>query len=142
MLDFSSISITFLIHATEKEEDLLRNVKEEFGINDEDISMDKIEGYFGNLILSVKVHIIGPRTKTMANRIFSHLSKNSRETLLSELDKSMDEHDSFYIRIDRQTLGTGEIFLSDEEPIRVKLKPKRRIGGKESMKKEYAVLIK
>lgn len=131
-----------MIHATEAEEDLLRKVKEKFGINDEDISLDKIQGYFGNLILSVKIHVIGPGTKQVANRIFSCLSKNSRETLLSELDKSMDEHDSLYVRIDRQNLGTEEIFLSDEEPIRVKLKPKRRTGGRESMKKEYVELLK
>jgi RNA binding exosome subunit len=141
-LDFSSISIAFLIHATEDAEELLRSVKEEFSLNNDDISLEKIEGYFGNEILSIKVHVIGPRSKSVADRIFSRLSKNSRQTLLSELDKSMDEHDSLYIRIDRQTLGSGELFLSDEEPIRVKVKPKRRVGGHQSMREQYRELIK
>jgi RNA binding exosome subunit len=141
-LDFSSITVTFLIHATEDAEALMRNIREELAIKEDEISFDKIQGYFGNEIVSVKAHVIGPGTKSVANALFSQLSKSAREVLLSELEKSMDEHDALYIRIDRQTLRKGEIYLSDEEPIRVKLKPKRRSGGHEFMKQEYKELIK
>jgi len=141
-MDFSSISIAFLIHATEAADELLKKVTEVFAIADEEISVEKMEGYYGNDILSVKIHLIGPRTSLVSNRIFSRLSKNSREVLRAELDRSMDEHDSLYIRVDRQTLGSGDIFLSDEEPIHMKLKPKWRTGGHEFMKRQYAELIK
>jgi RNA binding exosome subunit len=141
-LDFSSITVTFLIHATEDAEALMGNIRQELVIKEDEVSFDKIQGYFGNEILSVKAHVIGTRTRSVANALFSKLSKGAREVLFSELEKSTDEHDALYIRIDRQTLGKGEIYLSDEEPIRVKLKPKKRSGGREFMKLQYQELLK
>src|ERR1700730_11563683 len=116
-LDFSSISVSFLIHSTEDADRLMRGIREGLAIKEEEISIDKIQGYFGNEIISVKAHVTGPRTRNVANQIFSKLSKSAREMLITELEKSMDEHDALYVRIDRQMLGTGEIYFSDEEPI-------------------------
>jgi RNA binding exosome subunit len=141
-LEFSSVTFAFLVHATEDHERLMKLVKETLGIDGSEITTEKIQGYFGNDILSVKAHVIGPRAQLIIHGILSSLSKSSRSILISELDKSIDEHDSLYLRIDRQMLETGEIFLSDEEPIRVKIKPKKRFGGHQFMKQEYEELIK
>ncbi len=53
----------------------------------------------------------------------------------------MDEHDALYLRIDRQSIDR-ELVISDEEPIRVKLKPKFRVGGRASMKEGYGEMIR
>jgi RNA binding exosome subunit len=141
-LDFSSVSVSLLVHATEDYDELMKMVKGSLGLEEEEVSAEKIKGYFGNEIVSVKVHVIGLRAKAVGGQIFSRLSKNARSLLLSELEKSMDEHDSLYFRVDRQTLGSGQIELSDEEPIRVKIKPRSRYGGREFMKKQFTELIK
>jgi len=141
-LEFSSISVAFLAHSTEDHERLMKLVMDKLGILENEVTSEKIEGYFGNEILSVKAHVIGPRAQIVTTAILSRLSRNSRLLLMSELEKSIDEHDSLYLRIDRQMLETDEIYLSDEEPIRVKVKPKNRFGGHAFMKRQYEELIK
>ena len=103
---------------------------------------EKILGYFGNEIVSVRAHIVGRKTHAVSDLIFRSLSKNARSLLLSEIEKSLDEHDSLYLRLDRQSLNDPQISLSDDEPIRVKLKPKSRFGGRSSMKEQYEELIR
>ncbi|MDA4111714.1 MAG: hypothetical protein OK439_04195 [Thaumarchaeota archaeon] len=140
-MEFSSVTVAFLVHSTEDYEKLMKLVIEKLGIHEDEFMTEKMHGYFGNQIESVKGHVIGQRAQIVASTIFSHLSKNSRIQLLSELEKSIDEHDSLYLRVDRQLLEDNEIFLSEEEPIRVKIKPKKRFGGHAFMKREYEDLI-
>ncbi len=142
LLEFSSVTVSFFVHSTEDEPRLLETVQARLGIQEEEMKKEKILGYFGNEIVSVRAHIIGQRTQTISDLIFSSLSKTARTLLLSEIDKSLDEHDSLYLRLDRQSLSDPEISLSDDEPIRVKLKPKSRFGGRSSMKEEYEELIR
>ena len=141
-MEFSSVTVSFFVHSTEDEPRLLKSVQERLGIQEEEISKEKMEGFFGNEIISFRAHIIGKRAQPVSNLIFNSLSKPARSLLLSEIDKSLDEHDSLYLRLDRQSLGDPEISLSDEEPIRVKLKPKSRFGGRLSMKEQYVELIR
>lgn len=135
------MTISLFVHATEDKDLLIRLLGENLGVQEEEIAIGKMQGYFGNEILSAKAHLIGGRATAVGNQIFSLLSKTARGLLLLELDKSMDEHDSIYLHVDRQTLQTGKIELSDEEPIRIKLKPRARSGGREFMKKQYMDLI-
>ena len=105
------------------------------------MTKEKILGYYGNEMLSVKAHIIGGRAQEVAHLLLNSLSKNAKSLLISEIEKSMDEHDSLYLRLDRQSLNDQNISFADEEPIRIKLKPKGRFGGRASMKQEYVDLI-
>jgi len=141
LLEFSSVTVTFFVHSTEDEARLLEAVLVRLDIQEEEMSKEKILGYFGNEIVSVKAHVLGQRAQAVSDSIFRSLSKTARSLLLSEMERSLDEHDSLYLRLDRQSLSDPEISLSDEEPIRVKLKPKSRFGGRSSMKKQYEELI-
>ena len=98
-------------------------------------------GITGIQLFLLEAHIIGKRRPGVATLILRDLSKGAKKQVLSELDKSMDEHDSLYLRIDRQSI-VRELTLSDEEPVRVKLKPKFRVGGRVSMKASYEEMIR
>jgi len=135
------VTVTFFIHATEDQERLLSKIKIALDIPEEQLVIENIQGHFGNVITSVKGHFIGEDARKLSLKIFENLAADSRNTLISELEKSMDEHDSLYLRIDRQSLDQG-LSLSDEEPIRIKLKPRIRAGGREAMIKQYAELIR
>ena len=140
-LDFSSVTVSFFVHSTEDEDRLMELVKNRLGIDETEITEEKITGYFGNEMTSVRAHIIGKRAQVVASQIFELLSKPARVTILSEIEKSLDEHDSLYLRLDRQSLKDDFLSVSDEEPIRIKLKPKNRFGGRVSMMQEYKELI-
>jgi RNA binding exosome subunit len=141
-LEFSSVTVSFFIHSTEDEPKLLNAVRARLSIQDEEMTKERLLGYFGNEIVFVRAHIIGRRAQSVSHLILKSLTKTARFATLSEIEKSLDEHDSLYLRLDRQTINDPEISLSDEEPIRVKLKPKSRFGGRTSMKEQYEELIR
>jgi RNA binding exosome subunit len=141
-MDFSSVTVSYFIHSTEDMDRLLRLVKSKLGLEDEEVSEEKITGYFGNEMISVKAHVIGEQANIVANLIVASLSREAKNSILSELEKSLDEHDSLYLRLDRQTLGEKFLNLSDEEPIRIKFKPKSRSGGRRSIIEQYEELIR
>jgi RNA binding exosome subunit len=140
-MNFSSVTISFFIHSTEDEERLLSLVQSKLGLEGEEFSKERITGHFGNEIVSVKGHVIGSRAQIVASQIFGSLSKVARTSIRTELEKSLDEHDALYLRLDRQSLQEPSISLSDEEPIRIKLKPMSRGGGRELIKQEYQELF-
>ena len=136
------MTISFFIHSTEDEDRLLSEIENRFGLRPEEVSSERIMGHFGNEMISVKAHLVGNRAQEVARIIVGALSRTAKNSIRAELERSLDEHDSIYLRLDRQTLGESSLSLSDEEPIRIKLKPKTRSGGRQSMEKQYEELIK
>ena len=141
VVEFSSVTISFLIQATEDEARLLDQVSNQLQLSRENFSVEPMEGHFGNRITVAKAHITGTEADRVTTVLMSSLSQQAKKTLVSELEKSLDEHDALYLRLDRQSLGSEWIGLSDEEPIRVKLKPRIRVGGRRSMMEQYTELI-
>jgi len=140
-IEFASVTVSFFIHATEDSERLLSIVSEDLGVAREELQTENIVGHYGNAIVSVKAHIIGRGAQGVATLILRSLSEGAKKQVLLELEKSMDEHDALYLRIDRQSIDR-ELVISDEEPIRVKLKPKFRAGGRASMREGYEEMIR
>ncbi len=141
-MEFSSVTISFFIHSTEDGERLTKLVSDRLGLDSSELSEEKITGYFGNNILSVTAHVIGPKARAVAGQILKRLSSAAKEYIRTEIEKSLDEHDSLYLRLDRQSLQNPLMSLSDEQPIRIKLKPKSRFGGRKAMKEEYEELFR
>lgn len=141
-MEFSSVTVSFLVHSTENGDRLFRQVESRFDLGSNDLAKENMTGHFGNQLISVKAHIIGQRVQEVARKIVQSLSNSSKAIIVSEIEKSLDEHDSLFLRIDRQTLDEASLALSDDEPIRVKLKPRTRYGGRQSMKSQYEELLK
>jgi RNA binding exosome subunit len=139
-VEFASVTISFFIHSTEDPDSLISNVSERLRLASGDLQTETVEGHYGNTIICAKAHITGRRAQEVAVTVLHDLSRDAKSKVLLEMEKSMDEHDALFLRIDRQRIDR-EINLSDEEPIRVKLKPKFRSGGRVSMKERYQELI-
>lgn len=135
-LSLASVTISYFIHATEDIQRLNDEVCASFGLKLSELSLEELEGHYGNRVQFVKVHTINRRASEVFEQIGLKLTEASRREISQELEKSMDEHDALYLRIDRQTLFRG-LSLSDEEPIRVKLKPKFRLKGPGEMASLY-----
>ena len=139
-LEFSSVTISFLMHATEDEEILLGSVYTSFGISEDDLTREALEGYYGNMITHIKAHLIGSRATEISRMILSGLDEVSKGTLLAELERYLDEHDALYVRLDRQEL-LERFHLGDDDPVSIKLKPKFRPRDRNAMNKAYHELI-
>jgi len=135
-LQISSVTLSYFVHSTEDAARLNQAVCEALGIFEIEISKEPLKGHYGNSLDFIKAHLTSNRAESVVSRIFSGLTESSREELLTHLDSSMDEHDALYLRLDRQSIESG-LSLSDQEPIRIKIKPKFRRGGHESMKAAF-----
>ncbi|MHB8568275.1 MAG: RNA-binding domain-containing protein [Nitrososphaerales archaeon] len=141
MLQFSSVTIMYLIHATEDSDRLEKAVCAIFGIETSDIASEKLGGYYGNELLMARAHIVGKRASEIVSRIADRLTESTRKEITARISSSMDEHDALYLRFDRQKILEG-LSDSDDEPIRIKIKPKIRFGGCEAMKEAYISELK
>jgi len=140
-LSLASVTISYFIHSTEDARKLNGEICAEFGLDEPELNQEELEGHYGNKLTFVKAHLTNMRAADIFQQIASRLTPSTRQRLSRELEKSMDEHDALYLRLDRQTLIEG-LSLSDEEPIRVKLKPKLRSGGRQEMASVYKKELK
>jgi RNA binding exosome subunit len=140
-LEFSSVTISFFVHATEDENLLLSVVAQSLRIDKEGIVTEILEGHYGNRLVSVHAHIIGNLAQFVSIALISKLDRLSKDLLVSMIDKYLDEHEALYLRLDRQRMPE-QLSLTDDEPIRIKLKPKSRARDREGMTKKYIELIK
>ena len=139
-IEFSSATITFFIHATEDGSRLVNKVSRSLGIPVTSVELDTLEGHYGNVLHSAKAHIVGQGADQVSKSILSRLDSQSKATIISDLEKSVDQHDTLYLRLDRQLLGEG-LALGSEEPIRIKLKPKNRYGNRRVVRDAYRGLL-
>lgn len=140
-VQFSSVAISFLIHSTEDTERLIDEVSQGLGLESKEISREELEGHNGNQMILAKAHLTGSRAREVVETISKRLSTLARRQLLDILEDSMDEHDALFLRLDRQSIAK-QLDAGEEEPIRVKIKPKFRQGGRQSMKESYVEALK
>jgi RNA binding exosome subunit len=138
--EFASVTISFFIHSTEDESRLLNQASNSFGIPLNQIELESLEGHYVNRLRSAKIHVTGKDANLVSESILSKLNSQSKKIILDELEKSVDEHDSLYLRLDRQLLGET-LVLGSEEPIRIKLKPKNRYGNRRAIHNAYRKLL-
>jgi RNA binding exosome subunit len=139
--EFASVTISFFIHSTEDESRLISQASRSLGISPESFELETLEGHYGNVIHSAKAHIVGYQADTVSKFILGRLDSSCKATIVSDLERSIDEHDSLYLRLDRQLLGQS-LVLGAEEPIRVKLKPKKRYVNRMAVRDAYQELLK
>ncbi len=138
VLSFSSVAISFFIHSTEDESRVVAGICEALRLDRSELLEQKLTGYHGNEIISLNAHLTGDRANVVAFHLLSSLESNGRSRLKDDLESHVDEHDSFFIRIDKEGVGTnGSLLLGEEEAIRIKLKPKHRSISRAQMLEIY-----
>ncbi len=138
---FASVTISFFIHSTEEVSRLTDKISRSLGIPLNSIELETLEGHYGNVLHSAKAHILGEQADLVSKLILERLDSASKATIASELERSIDEHDALYLRLDRQLLGES-LVIGSEEPIRVKLKPKSRYRSRAAMRSAYLEMLK
>ncbi|MEM3437727.1 MAG: RNA-binding domain-containing protein [Nitrososphaerales archaeon] len=132
-MKFSLVEITWMIHATEDGEKVVKKMIELFPLSIDDIESFSLEGHFGNPILIYKVRLTGDKVDEFVQSLFSSINDVDKKILERELPKYLDKHGVFYIRIDKQFLCEGKILLSEKDAIRIKLKPKNNLKFNEKL---------
>ncbi|MGQ9719504.1 MAG: RNA-binding domain-containing protein [Nitrososphaerales archaeon] len=134
-MKFSSIEITWLVHATENGDRIIKNLVELFPLSKDSIESYDLKGHFGNPILFHRARLTNDEADKFVYSLFSSLSDVDKKVLDLELSKYLDEHGALYIRINKQSLCEGKVGMSEVDAIRIRLKP--RSGLKFHEKLQY-----
>src|SRR5919108_1332819 len=123
---FSTAEISVIIHATENQDKILQSINDVLSISRDRFSSNTSEGHWGNKILLLSALIGSTETNSLISKILSALNKIDRHSLSDFFDHYIDEKGNLYIRLDKQRICQGRISLSDNDSIRIRLRPVRR----------------
>lgn len=118
-----SMELTYFIHETE-DPGKVRDAVSRLLPSPPDIDYEKLSGHFGNMILRGRVHLAGDEATAAFGRVVAALPRSLKQQVAADLRSFLDEHSSFYLRLDKQALVSGSLSLGSGDPIRLKVKPR------------------
>lgn len=125
-LKFSSAEINLVLHATEDEDTVLKAIEDVLLVPSERFSSSASEGHFKNKIVLRKAILSSHEAGLLAKRVMSLLNRPDRERLLRLVHEYSDEKGNLYIRLDKQRMCQGKVYLSETDAIRIRFKPVKR----------------
>ena len=126
-----SLEVTYLLHATEDPDKVAAAVGELLSASVPP-QVDDLEGHYGNTIQRVRIHLIGEEAQSAFDRILSRLDRAQKAGLVANLGTSLDEHSALFLRFDKQSLVSGTLSLETSDPVRVKVKPRQFLLGRDA----------
>lgn len=118
-----SLQITFIVHATEDRMKVEGAVAALTG-EDEAPEAVRLEGHFGNEILSEKLHLVGERAEAAFKAAVSKMPRGVARQVAEDLGLLVDEHAALFLRLDKQQLVLGKVATGSTDPVRLKVKPR------------------
>jgi RNA binding exosome subunit len=118
-----SVEITYLIHATEDQQKVEGAIAKVLAIKAQPV-VERLEGHFGNEILSVRLHLVGEEANLAFQVVVARLPEELKAGLLENIGAYLDEHSAFFLRLDKQQLVAGTLALGSGDSVRLKVKPR------------------
>jgi RNA binding exosome subunit len=127
--EIQSVEVSFLVHATEDEARLLRCMEETFELTAPKLEM--LRGHYGNSITHVRYQVAGHEASRLFVSLSSELDRKDADAILENMGAMMDEHRALYLRLNKQQLLSGKIALEQNDPVRLKVKPRSFMIGRD-----------
>jgi len=118
-----SLEVSYLLHATEDPEKVRSAVARIIHTDALPETQDMV-GHFGNGITMVTFHLNGDDATEAFRALASRLPRELRSELIGGMDLYLDEHSSFFVRLDKQSLVGGKLALGTKDAVRIKAKPR------------------
>jgi len=114
--------VSVFAHATEDEEKVKRAVKN-LASFETTFETTKLSGHYDDPITLLNLKISKKKEATdFFEAIYAKLSSLDKRTIFDNLSNHVDEHGSFYLRIDKQKAYNGRVVLQENDSIRIKFK--------------------
>jgi RNA binding exosome subunit len=118
-----SVEVSYLVHATEDQKKVEEALDRLLAVEVQPV-IERLEGHFGNEILSVKLHLTGEEAAKAFQNVVASLSKHLRAELVANVGAFLDEHSALFLRLDKQRLVSGTLALGSGDSVRLKVKPR------------------
>ena len=123
------IDVRFSVHATEDLNKVIKAVHKVLPadyVDDIVLKKNALWGHYGNPITLFEARIKKKKTvEAILENVFSSLKEPDKESLLKEIDLHVEEG-SLYVRLDKQAAFQGEIKLCVADPIRVRIRFRKK----------------
>lgn len=123
------IDVRFSVHATEDLNKVIKAVHQILPadyVDDIVFKKNALRGHYGNPITLFETRIKKKKiVKALVKNVFSNLMKPDKERVLREIDLHVEEG-SLYVRLDKQAAFQGEMKLCIADPIRVRIRFRKK----------------
>lgn len=122
----ASIDVQAFIHVTEDVDKTMKAVINVFPPRYSDefsFTRTYLKGHHGNPIILIKTRIKkGVIAQAFINNLASKLGEKSKEGLLTNIERHVDEKGNFYLRLDKQAAFLNRLGLGSEDSIRIQIR--------------------
>jgi RNA binding exosome subunit len=125
-----SLDVSYLLHATEDANTVGSAVTDLLGIEIHP-EVEELKGHFGNVIIKVSFRLHGTDATKSFENVSSKLPRSLKNDIVDQIDQLLDEHASLFLRLDKQKLVRGELALGTQDAIRLKVKPRGFLVGRQ-----------
>ena len=132
------VTAEIILHATEDSKKIFDPLFELFQIKEEEFTIEKILGHYGNTIILAKVKLAKKRAEEFVKKLISRISKTEMKDLIENIDLHFEDT-SFFLRIGKNELVNKEISLQQNSAIKIKIK--MPIYKKNEISKKYIELL-
>jgi RNA binding exosome subunit len=110
--------IGMILHATEDYQKISGALYDIFGIEKDDISLDKLSGHFGNPILMLSVEMKKKYAEVFLKKMISLVSKTQMTDIMDSLEGRINDA-TLYLRFSKQKFIKKILMLEEKDPIRI-----------------------
>jgi len=132
------VTVELIIHATEDNKKIFGPIFELFQIKEDEFTIEKTLGYYGNTILLAKILLTKKRAEEFVKKIASRISKTQMNEMIENIDMHLEDT-SLFLRIGKDELVSKEISLQQNNAIKIKIK--MPIYKKDQVSKKYIDLL-
>ena len=125
--------VSFVIHATEKEELMTSMFHDHLGIPIEGFHVQRYEGHYGNPIALFRARIDRGDADRFAILLFSLFEDEAKAQFLPDMARHLDDKGVLYLRIDRGSFAVGKVVIGEKNPIRIRMKTAQRYRSGEPL---------
>ncbi len=114
------ITIDVIVHATEDITTFFDAFEKLFQIKQEDFNIQNLSGHFDNPITILKAKLTKKNARSFLSKLVSDLPKSQQRELLETMEERI-HNSAFHLRLDKQKLVTGKLYLGEKDSVKVKL---------------------
>ncbi|MEM3637997.1 MAG: RNA-binding domain-containing protein [Conexivisphaerales archaeon] len=123
-----SAQLSFYLHATEDEEKVLKALGEMLKIDRERLERRRLEGHFGNVIISYTARLRGDEAAELWSRVIDGMNSLDRDELRRSLEERLEDNLRLHLRLDKQALVLGKIRLAESDPVKLEFRFARKVA--------------
>ena len=132
------ITAEVILHATEDSKKIFEPLFDLFQINEEEFTIEKTLGHYGNTILLAKITLAKKRAEEFVKKLASKIPKAQMKELIENMDMHFEDT-SLFLRIGKNEIVRKEISLQQNNAIKIKIK--MPVYKKDQISKKYIELL-